>query len=74
MIELSPDTACLLYLLMALVALSIVWIFHYSSSKKEILSFEKKHFQCEFCKHAFIVETNKKHARCPECQCLNKTS
>lgn len=74
MIELTPDAACMLYLSIAIGTLIGIWLYqHKRSKKKEVLSFETKHFRCEFCKTSYLDDAIKPLTRCPACHSLNKT-
>lgn len=69
MIEVSPDTACILYLAFAVFGVFLVW---FATKKKEISRFEMRHKRCEFCHHTYLEDTDQKLSRCPQCQLLNK--
>jgi predicted Zn-ribbon and HTH transcriptional regulator len=73
MIEITPETACVLYLGLAISALIIAWFFHQKKTvKKEVITFQKSHFTCEFCHFTFVDDPVKALVRCPECHSLNK--
>jgi len=73
MIELSPNTALMLYLGITLLCLLGVWTFQrYPQRKNFTLSSEKKLCVCEFCHFAYLADGEKKITRCPQCQSYNK--
>ncbi|MDB6080819.1 MAG: hypothetical protein JWO53_91 [Chlamydiia bacterium] len=75
MIEVSPDTACMIYLGSAIIALITIWLYQHKYSKKsEKSSFSTKHFSCEFCHATYLDNPVKPFTRCPECQSLNKNT
>ncbi len=69
MIELAPETACILYLAIGLAAASGIWL---ATRKKEVLSFSLQSRTCEFCRHTYIEDAEKPLSRCPECNLLTK--
>jgi uncharacterized paraquat-inducible protein A len=75
MIELTPATAFMLYLLVTLFVLLGLWIFqHYQKRHTSIIPVEKALRTCEFCHFAYLAEDSKAVSRCPCCQSFNKTS
>ena len=73
MIELSPNTALMLYLGFTLAVLFIIWAAsHYKRKDRNFLPLEKELVVCEFCLFAYIDEGNKKITRCPRCDSYNK--
>lgn len=73
MIELSPTTALMVYLGLALAAILSIWIFnHYSARKKVFLPEEKKLHVCEFCHFAYLDVTEKEITKCPRCTSFNR--
>ena len=75
MIEVSAETACILYLGTAIFTIMTIWLYQYiKNSRKEILSFTTKHFVCEFCHSSYLDNPNQSMTRCPQCQSLNKSS
>lgn len=72
MIELTWDTALLLYLLFALGALFGVWLFsHFSHKKKKIILSTDHIIICEYCHNTFAAKRGEKLSRCPTCHCLS---
>ncbi len=75
MIEVSPETACILYLAASIMAVIGIWLYqHKSSKKKEIVTFKTKHITCDFCTASYLDDAAKTYTRCPACQSLNKTT
>lgn len=70
MIEIAPDTACLLYLALALSIVLIIW---YLQKKKEVSHFERHARRCEFCQMHYLEDEKSLISRCPHCQLLNKS-
>lgn len=74
MIELSPNTALMLYLGFTLAVLFGIWVAsHYRRRKRNFLPLEKELVVCEFCLFAYIDEGAKKVTRCPRCESFNRT-
>ena len=69
MIDIAPDTACILYLAISLSVVLFIWV---CSKKKEIARFHVRPRHCEFCHHSYLEEIEKPVSRCPQCQLLNK--
>lgn len=75
MIELSPETACMIYVGGLLFLLMGSWIaYSYSTKHKEVTLHKNVHHVCEFCSTPFIVDSLTIYHRCPNCQCLNTLS
>lgn len=73
MIEISPNTALMLYLCTTLFSLLTLWAFqHYRTRKKTILPVEKNMQICEFCHFAYLAEEVKKITQCPRCSSFNQ--
>jgi predicted Zn-ribbon and HTH transcriptional regulator len=73
MIELSTDTACLLYLGLAVVTVFTIWLrAHLASRKKKIVEFAFKHHTCEFCHFTYLENPTTELSRCPQCQLINR--
>lgn len=72
MIELSPNTACMIYLGVTIAFLLGLWVYkHLASKKRKISVIEKELFVCEYCQCAYLVELNKKVTRCTQCKSYN---
>jgi hypothetical protein len=67
MIDIAPETACILYLAVGISVVIGIWL---ATRKKEVVHFALKHQTCEFCLHTYIEETQATISRCPQCQLL----
>lgn len=75
MIELSPDTAFLLYLGITLLVLLSAWIYHiYHSHKRKLSMVDYRLTVCEYCHFAYLGNKGDPVTRCPQCKSLNKTT
>jgi uncharacterized paraquat-inducible protein A len=73
MIELSANTAFMLYLGMTLAVLLGIWTWQsYDSRRNKSISLEQELFVCEYCHFAYLEEGIKEVTRCPQCQSFNK--
>ncbi|WP_068469139.1 hypothetical protein [Candidatus Protochlamydia phocaeensis] len=73
MIELTFNTALMLYLSLALLIVLGVWVYsHYRTRRRTILSCEQDLFVCEYCHYAYLEESIKQLNRCPQCGLYNK--
>lgn len=73
MIELTFNTALMLYLSLTLFAVLGVWGYsHYHFQRKKIISAEKTLFICEYCHCAYLAESLRNVNRCPQCNSFNK--
>lgn len=72
MIELTANTALMLYLTMTLAPLLLLWTFqNYRWGKKKIITIEKKVYVCEYCQFAYLDDAERKVTRCPQCELFN---
>lgn len=71
MIEVTPETACMIYLGITAIALLCIWL-RKSRKSKDVITFSSKMILCEFCHLGYIDDTRKSLTRCPHCQFLNK--
>lgn len=72
MIEISSNTAIMIYLGVSIFSILAVWGWHHwSGKKKKIQLGEKKLVLCEFCHFAYLDNGIKKVTRCPQCQSYN---
>lgn len=72
MIEISPNTAMMLYLGLTLGVLLGVWLAHHFFSKKEKISIiEQELLICEYCHCAYLEDLGKKITQCPQCHSYN---
>ncbi|MBS0637227.1 MAG: hypothetical protein JSS12_06930, partial [Verrucomicrobia bacterium] len=51
MIDIAPETACVLYLAVGLVVVASIWL---ATRKKEVVHFSLQHHTCEFCSYQYI--------------------
>lgn len=73
MIEVSPDTAFLLYIGLTLLVLLGTWCYSlYRSSKRKIILFKHELTICEYCHFAFLATRGEVLTRCPQCKSLTK--
>jgi hypothetical protein len=73
MIEVSPETACMLYVGGLLGLLIFAWIRHSLVTKnREIIVAKSRHHSCEFCSHSYLIDSLTAYHRCPQCKCLNQ--
>ena len=75
MIELSANTAIMLYLSLTLAIVLGLWFkHHYRSKRKKIVTTEQELHVCEYCHYAYLEEDIKEVTQCPQCQLFNKHS
>jgi len=75
MIELSTNTAVLLYLSTTLCAMFVFWIMqHFYTKRKMELAPLHKVCQCEYCHFVYIDTEQKTLTRCPQCSSLNQAN
>jgi hypothetical protein len=73
MIELSANTAFMLYLSLTLLTLLTLWLHHhYRSRHKKIVTSEHELHVCEYCHCAYLEQDFKAISQCPECKLFNK--
>ncbi len=73
MIELSTNTAVMLYLVVTLSAVLGMWIFHhYSTRKKKIILAAQELQVCEYCHFVYLIDLEKEITQCPQCRSFNK--
>ncbi|MDP1834539.1 MAG: hypothetical protein Q8K75_01290 [Chlamydiales bacterium] len=73
MIELSPDTAFLLYLGCTLVVLLGTWTYHvFRAGRRKLIIQEHQLQTCEYCAFAYLATRGVQISRCPQCKSLNK--
>lgn len=73
MIVISAESACFLYLIIALSVIISLWLLQRKKGSVQAshMSYSKT-FTCEFCAVRFMGDTMKPFVRCPECHSLNK--
>ena len=75
MIELTWNTALLLYLFFALGGLFSLWLFtHFTHKKKKIILATDNIIICEYCHNTFSSKRGDTLSRCPACHSLNRNS
>lgn len=73
MIELTPNTAIMVYLCLTLATLLIIWGYHHFLSRKHKVNIiEEKLFICEYCRFAYLDRIGKPVTHCPQCGSYNK--
>jgi ribosomal protein L37AE/L43A len=73
MIELTPNTALMLYLCMTLTVLLGIWGWqHLSSRKNKVVINEQELLVCEYCNFAYMDQIGKPVTACPQCGSFNK--
>lgn len=73
MIELSANTAVMLYLGATLGVLLGIWAWqHYTSIRKKVVTVEHELLVCEYCHFAYLETLGKKVTQCPQCHSYNK--
>lgn len=73
MIELTPTTACTLYLSATLAFILSLWIYHhYQSRHNKLITVAQELFICEYCHFAYLGELGKEVTQCPQCASFNK--
>ena len=73
MIELSANTAVMLYLCLTLTILLGLWSYHhYQSRRKKIVTSDYELHVCEYCHFAYLEADFKDITQCPQCKLLNK--
>lgn len=73
MIELSANTAVMLYLCLTLAILLGLWLkHHYYSRRKKIVTIEQELRVCEYCHFVYLDDDFKEVTQCPQCRLFNK--
>lgn len=73
MIELTPQAALMLYLLLTITFLLGLWTYsHYSTRRKKIFTAPKELYVCEYCTMVYMCEAHQSVTQCPECKSFNK--
>ncbi len=74
MIEIAPETACMLYVGGLIFLLLIIWLRHsHKSKRREIMKMTTVRATCEYCSSSYLIESLTSFHRCPYCQCINQT-
>lgn len=75
MIELTTNTAMMLYLVLTLGCVLGIWIYHhYFSKRKKISLAARELLVCEYCHFAYLEELSKPVNQCPQCHSFNKSN
>lgn len=75
MIELSTNTAMMLYLVLTLGFVLGIWIYNqYFSKRKKISIAARELLVCEYCHCAYLEELGKPVTQCPQCHSYNKSN
>ncbi len=75
MIEIAPETACMLYVGGVLILLLITWLRHSHTAKRRTnVRLTSVHTKCEYCSSSYLVESYTQFHRCPHCKCMNSSS
>lgn len=75
MIELSPNTALMLYLGGTLTVILGIWIcHHYRIKKKKIFVDRQELLVCEYCQSVYLADSDLKVSKCPQCHSFNKSN
>lgn len=73
MIELSTNTALMLYLGITLITLMVIWASrHFRSRRQKPLATDQQLLVCEFCHFAYLDDMGKSITKCPQCGSFNK--
>jgi ribosomal protein L37AE/L43A len=73
MIEITFNTAFMLYLCLTLTILLGVWAYYHLQERNRIIvSSEKKLIICEYCHFAYVDRSLKVIHQCPQCQLFSK--
>lgn len=74
MIELSANTACMVYLCLTIGIVLGIWGYHhYTSRRRKIVLVERELLVCEYCSYAYLEDLGKAVTQCPQCQSYNKS-
>ncbi len=72
MIELTPNTALMLYLTVTLVLIFGIWCFQiFYKPKKKFEPMGQELCVCEFCHFVYLNNQVKKINQCPQCNSYN---
>lgn len=72
MIELSPQGAIVIYLLLTLGVVLGIWVDHHYRARRRRVTPETKVYMCEYCHYAYEAGSATKVTRCPQCQAFNE--
>jgi predicted Zn-ribbon and HTH transcriptional regulator len=73
MIEVSWNTALMIYLSITLAPLIILWVLQHNRKRKQKISIEEHRLiRCEYCHFCYLDEKIKGVTRCPQCLSYNQ--
>lgn len=73
MIELSSNTAIMLYLSLTLGVLLVFWGYHHYHSRRNKIEFvHNRLIVCEYCHTAYLDLVEKQVTQCPKCRSYNR--
>ena len=73
MIELTANTAAMVYLFLTLTTILGLWILHHCQTRrKKIVTSEQELHICEYCHFVYLDEDFKNITQCPQCHLFNK--
>lgn len=73
MISVTPATACLLYLAIALLALLGAWLTdRWRSRNYQASILARQRYVCEFCQYSYLEDPQHHVNKCPQCGSLNR--
>jgi hypothetical protein len=74
MIEIAPETACMLYVGILLITLLCTWLYHsHKARHRDIAKLTPTYIMCEYCSSSYLTESFTSLHRCPHCHCMNKS-
>jgi len=74
MIEILPDTACMLYVGSMVIMLLLAWVRSVHKERKKILQYTHSAIRCEFCAASFTNTRTGPLSRCPHCGLINNAN
>lgn len=73
MIELTPQAALMLYLLLTMTLVLGLWGYaHYKTRSKKIFTAPRQLYVCEYCTSVYMDEAHQAVTQCPQCKSFNK--
>lgn len=73
MIEITPSSAFLIYLLLSLGTLMAIWLYsHYLDKKKQHVALDSRLTTCEYCHTTYVTPSDQSISNCPQCNSFNK--
>ncbi len=75
MFQMDISTAVVFYLMSALLAIFIFWIFfEKKSALPKFVREEADVWECKICSYTYVDSTHQEISRCPQCKSYNKKS